>query len=118
MIRVKSGLPDNRVALWERHPDHPNGEVFIAGEGEHDVAATPAVVERLKRGALVEVEPEPPAVTTWAKFAQVIGQEAADLLLDYGYTETWQVQQASNDDLRAITGIGPKRLAAIREALG
>lgn len=111
-MRVRSNLPDNRVALWERHPAHPGGEVFIAGEGEHDVAATPAVQTRLKSGVLVEV-----AVTTWAAFAKMVGQEVADLLLDEGYTAPAQLRAASDDDLRAIAGIGPKRLTAIREAL-
>lgn len=57
MITVKSGLPDNRVALWERHPDHPGGEIFITGPGEYQVAETAAVKARLKSGELIEVKP-------------------------------------------------------------
>lgn len=52
---VKSNLPVNKVALWERHPDHPNGEVFIVGEDEYEVAETPQVKALLKRDILVEV---------------------------------------------------------------
>jgi hypothetical protein len=63
MITVKSNLPGNRVALWERHPDHPGGEVFVAGPGEFEVAETAAVKKRLNDGWLVEVKlpPKEPA---------------------------------------------------------
>jgi len=112
MIRVKSGLPDNRVALWERHPDHPGGEVFIAGLGEYDVAPTPAVQARLKSGALAEIEKPAASLTTikgvgavTANRLQLAGiQSPADLLdananrlaAEIGATveqvESWQAQ--------------------------
>ena len=57
MIVVKSNLRGQTVALWERHPDHPGGEVFVAGPGDVPVAETPAVQAALKRGDLVEVKP-------------------------------------------------------------
>jgi hypothetical protein len=45
---VKSGLKDNRVALWERHNAHPGGEVFVAGKDAQPVeVALTAQVERL-----------------------------------------------------------------------
>lgn len=47
------GTQDNMVALWERHPDHPGGEVFITGMKAVKVALTPAVQTRLKDGRLV-----------------------------------------------------------------
>ncbi len=56
-IRVRVAQPEgHRVTLWERHPEHPGGEVWLAGAGEYDVAATPAVVARLRDGRLVLVE--------------------------------------------------------------
>ena len=56
IIRVRVAEPDSgRVALWERHPAHPGGEVWLAGAGEYDVAATPAVAARLRNGTLVQV---------------------------------------------------------------
>ena len=57
MIRVRVADPDSpAVALWERHPAHPGGKVWLIGAGEFDVAATPAVVARLRDGRLVAVE--------------------------------------------------------------
>ncbi len=54
-IRVRLADPGGgQVALWERHPDHPGGEVFLAGNGVFDVALTPAVESRLKSGKLVK----------------------------------------------------------------
>lgn len=66
-MRVRVADPASpTVALWERHPAHPGGEVWLAGAGSFDVAATPAVLARLRDGRLVAVESireeEPPAV--------------------------------------------------------
>jgi hypothetical protein len=56
LITVKSNLADKtRVALWEVHPDHPDGEVFIADDKEHKVAETTRVTAALRGGQLVEV---------------------------------------------------------------
>ena len=44
------------VALWERHPAHPGGEVFLFGDGVFEVALTPAVEARLRSGVLELVE--------------------------------------------------------------
>lgn len=61
MITVTSGNP-GKVGLWERHPDHPGGEAFVASRPV-EVAETPAVQAALKDGRLVEVKaavkPEP-----------------------------------------------------------
>lgn len=58
MIRVRVANPDSgRVVLWERHPDHPDGEVFLVGSGEFVVAATAAVEARLRNGSLVAALP-------------------------------------------------------------
>lgn len=58
LIKVKSADP-NRVALWERHEDHPDNEVFVSGEGVFEVALTPVVQRKLDQGVLVRVELPP-----------------------------------------------------------
>lgn len=68
LIKVMAAKVDDRVALWEVHPDHPTGEVWIVGDGtQHEVALTPRVVSLLKSGVLIRVqvfsEPDP-LVTT------------------------------------------------------
>lgn len=55
MITVKSALSGNRVALWQVHPDHPGGEVFVVGDKGVKVAETDAVKEAIKDGKLVQV---------------------------------------------------------------
>lgn len=53
---VKSGMGTQQVALYEKHPAHPNGEAFV-GPGEAvEVAKTPAVMYKLNAGELVEGE--------------------------------------------------------------
>ena len=53
VIWVRSGTPGNAVALWERAPEHPDGEVFVAGPASVQVANTPAVIARLRDGRLI-----------------------------------------------------------------
>jgi hypothetical protein len=71
LINVMAAKVDDKVALWERHPDHPTGEVWIVGDGtQHEVALTPRVVSLLKSGVLIRMqvfsEPDP-LVTTEAE---------------------------------------------------
>lgn len=63
LILVKAANPE-RVALWERHADHPDSEVYVAGEGVFEVALTPDVQKKLDKGVLLRVEPEAPAEET------------------------------------------------------
>lgn len=64
LILVVAGQADGRVALWERDPAHPGGEVFIAGNGGPAVrvARTPAVLHALTTGVLVAVAPPEPEI--------------------------------------------------------
>ncbi len=55
-IFVKSALDNNDVALWEKHPNHPGQEIFVAGDVEVEAAKTPRVMRALADGKLVEVE--------------------------------------------------------------
>lgn len=43
------------VALWERDPAHPGGEVLVAGDRPVRVARTERVVEKLRDGELVQL---------------------------------------------------------------
>lgn len=55
-IHVMAAQADGKVKLWEVHPDHPNGEIFISGDGTSvEVAETAEVKQRLKDGTLVKV---------------------------------------------------------------
>lgn len=57
-IWVKSGLKDNKVALWEVDEAHPGGEVYIADSSPEakaiEVAKTSQVMKFLGEGRLVE----------------------------------------------------------------
>lgn len=46
-----------RVALFDRHPAYPGGELFLAGDDVATVALTPAVSAAIASGALIVVEP-------------------------------------------------------------
>lgn len=61
LIKVKSALkqePDGggRVALWERNPAHPGGEVFVASDTPVEAALTLEVVKAIQDGKLTIVE--------------------------------------------------------------
>lgn len=44
------------VALWDRHPDHPNGEIFVDGDAVVEAAMTPNVLRALADGRIVQVK--------------------------------------------------------------
>ena len=60
-VRSPKGVP-----FWQRHPDHPGGEVWVAGH-EHEaspavkVAKTPEVVKAIAEGRLEIVKRGQPA---------------------------------------------------------
>jgi len=55
-IKVKAAKKDGKVVIWETHPDHPAGEIFISGDDNtHDAAETAEVLLRIKAGTLVKV---------------------------------------------------------------
>ena len=56
LIFVKAADPE-RVALWERSAEHPDNEVYVAGEDVVLVALTPAVQKKLDKGVLIRIEP-------------------------------------------------------------
>jgi len=63
---VEATNTDGRVVLWETHPQHPGGEVFLAPGPPRLAALTPEVALRLRLGLLrladepAEVQPEQP----------------------------------------------------------
>lgn len=59
LITVMAAKADDKVVIWETNPDHPNGEIFISGDGtSSQVALTPAVQHRLDNRTLVKVQGE------------------------------------------------------------
>lgn len=61
LITVKSNV-ENRIALWQKHPAHPGGEVFVAGGIVATVALTDEVQTRIDNGFLIVTDeaPAPP----------------------------------------------------------
>lgn len=61
LINVMSAKTDgNTVLLWERHPNHPGGEVYIIQNGKsHQVHPTVQINRLLSTGLLVKVQQEP-----------------------------------------------------------
>lgn len=55
-IYVESGLETDSVALYERAPEHPDGEIFVGPGDVVKVFKTGPVNARLATGELVEVD--------------------------------------------------------------
>jgi len=59
IITVMAASVNGKVALWDVHPDHPGGEIFVSGDGRSvQVALTPAVQGKLNTGDLIKVVTE------------------------------------------------------------
>lgn len=52
LIDVTGAGARNRVALWERHAQHPNGEIFLVGGQRARVYPTRAVLDAIRDGRL------------------------------------------------------------------
>lgn len=57
IITVQPTRNDKRLVLWERHDDHPDGEIWIVGveDRTYKVAETPGVLKALAAGDLEKV---------------------------------------------------------------
>lgn len=86
-VRTKQGF--SGAGLWERHPDHPGGEVFVAGSAVVQVARTPMAERQIRQGVLVVVPqaaavaappPSPPTLTD----VKGLGEKAAEQLAALG----------------------------------
>jgi len=98
LIKVMAAKVDDRVTLWEVHPDHPTGEVWIVGDGtSHEVASTPRVLALLTAGALIRLQahtaPSPQPAENDAATALPAGYEimtAADVV---AAVDSWTADQ-------------------------
>ena len=122
-IHVKAGNPaSRRVALWERSPDHPHGEVYVAGDRVVEVAVTQEGARRLANKTLVEVSgkeakaatvPDAPQdAQTWP---EGVTDEQQAALGAAGYNTLAAAQAASDDDLLTVAGIGAATVKRIRQ---
>jgi predicted flap endonuclease-1-like 5' DNA nuclease len=107
-IWVRSGEEGGRVALFERNPAHPGGEVFVAGDDVAEVALTPAVVEALRRGRLVKVDGPTPAgdeAVPALEDVEGVGPATADKLREAGYETVSAVAAAVPNELAEAIGV-------------
>ena len=63
-ITVQAVGKPNTTILWEKNKEHPHGEVFLKPGDVAQVARTPAVNERLRKGTLVLATEQAEAKTT------------------------------------------------------
>ena len=73
LVTVKSAKDDGKVIIWERHPDHPNQEAYVAGTNPVVVALTDEVQRRIKSGALVLVTKDVKPVPLTAPAPEFLG---------------------------------------------
>ncbi len=60
-ITVRSVRKDSKIAFWEKHPRHPNGEVVVYGDGKPvTIGQTPKAKEALGNNQIIIIpSPEP-----------------------------------------------------------
>ena len=57
LVKVMPARNDDQVVLWEVHPDHPDGEIWIVGDGtSYLVALTHRVRQRINEGQLIRLQ--------------------------------------------------------------
>lgn len=131
IITVTSTLPAKAdggypIALYETHPEHPNGEAYVAGPKEVQVARTPAVHRLISEGTLEVVEKPGAAEPRHASLPPADGpsngggtpavtQAQRAALASAGFETAEQIRAATDEQLLAVDGIGPGTLARLRE---
>lgn len=81
-------------------------EIIAEALGPQVVEATPQEAETVEVGELSDQN----------ELQRKYGERVGGLLYDGGYTSVAAVEEASDEDLLAIDGLGGKSLEAIREA--
>lgn len=108
-ILVKSARPDNRVAFYERHPAHPTGEVYVAGQTRNKLDGGSVVTDKqgnpVQEPNVVEVAP------TSAVLAAISNKQLIEVNAE-GESESGEEPQPALTDVK---GIGPSRAAALEE---
>lgn len=134
-------LKPGQVAIWERAPEHPDGEAYLAAphvgqEAETaEVGRTAEINKRLSDGRLVEVrrarraavieepaappsEESPAAVLDPLQTPGLLTDAQRQALTDAGIINADDVRRVSDDDLERVEGIGPATVARLRAAVG
>lgn len=105
LITVKSNV-ENRIALWEKNPAHPGGEVFVAGDIVATVSATEEVKTRLRTEFIVATDelPTPP----FDGYDDLGVEAIAEQVVGMGDTELIVVRQyeALNKNRKGIMRLG------------
>ena len=105
LITVKSNVK-NHVALWQKHPAHPSGEVFVAGAIVATVANTDEVQIRLRNEFIVTTDelPTPP----FEGYDDLGVDAIAELITNMGDTELIVMKQyeALNKNRKGIMRLG------------
>lgn len=118
IITIK--LVHSNSTFWERHPDHPTGEIYISGNETAQAAMTRAVKQALGNGQIevvdtsIETEAEPVAISA-EFFDEPVAPEPDDLtvldglgpstakkLAQRGVTTFEELAAASADDLKGV----------------
>lgn len=105
LITVKSNV-ENCIALWQKNPEHPNGEVFVAGAIVATVANTDEVQTRLRNEFLVTTDE--PATLPFAGYDDLGVDAIAEVAVAMGDTELIVMKQyeALNKNRKGIMRLG------------
>lgn len=135
---VQANRFDRKVILSEADQSHPGThEIFIVGYEDPrfdadgnpvipanpaiEVGDTPGVRQRIAEKDLIEVSgpsrlTAQPRIQTVASPTEALGSDVADRLAAAGYDNEESIRDASDEELRAIPGIGDATFRRIRAA--
>lgn len=94
------------------------GEGFDVVDGMRALAKEVLLLRAQGTGSTPNMAAEAAPTTADHAFYGLFDKKVADALLSNGYEDIEAVRKAHDSDLTRITGIGPKTVLQIREALG
>lgn len=91
LINVKPATDHCDVCLWQKHPDHPGGEVYVTEGMIVTVALTDEVQQRLAAGRIAQTDE--PATEPLPGYDEMTVAEAVEAMAGMGDIERIIVRQ-------------------------
>ena len=115
--------------LYSRIEDLPSAADLARGNPEQEAAAAAALDSQIaalqaqraqlgQAGAELTFATTPVVAAGDHPFDTIVGQPIADKLMAAGYATPEAISAASDEQLLAIDGVGPKSVKALRDAYG
>lgn len=122
-VFIKSNLPDAKdgshpLALWEKNENHPEGEIWVAGDVVVEAALTPEVIAAIRNEKVVEVDAKADSKKSAKKTALPKDFPGLDVLAKANVKTYEDLGDLNPEDVKKFDGMTDELLTQIDSAMG